>query len=238
MNGLENTLLVIIAIGSLTLIGFLLFAFDKTKAFRKEERQKFLATYPVACAGTPMGKTPRDVQSVSINNNIFKSKNGEILNPELYDQFIVRGNSMKFCRIYDNNLIFVKRINDHDGTFESNLPKVVVIKRTHRGKDECEYKIRRVWTKCYAKECLSKAEDIIHSPNFNVIKENSSYDGDEALLDDFKNIRLKKFSEDNNHHLDQEVIISTTFHTDTKKIRFSIHRKEDIVGEVTESFSV
>ena len=69
------------------------------------------------------------------------------------------------------------------------------------------------------------------------------FDSKDDLLNDFQVNRLANYR---NQYLDSEtsserykqVIISTTFHTDENKIRFSIHSVIDVVGIVSESFTV
>lgn len=237
MSNFSMILLVFICIGGLALIGFLFFALKKSKEFRREAQDEYLETYNVACAGSPLMDTPRKIKSISVTHNKFESKNGVILDPAKYDKFIVKGNSMILCNIQDNDLIFVnKGFNNELNELEK--PKIVVIKRENSKKDQCGFKLRRAWVKCKGKECIYAIKKVINSEEFRVIKESKFYDGNSALINDLENVRLKRFLERQDNPESKEVVISTTFHTDTKKIRFSIHPVEDIIGEVSESFSI
>lgn len=113
--------------------------------------------------------------------------------------------------------------------------------------DKAQYKIRRTWMRC---KYTSKEElvdivksKILPSTKFQEIRQLSTYDGDSALIQDLKDKRIKIYEEkyikcENPNDNDKEIIISTTFHTKEKEIRFSLHPVSIIVGQVIASFPI
>lgn len=92
--------------------------------------------------------------------------------------------------------------------------------------------------------CEILVKKILESDEFrNKIETISFFDSKEAMLNDFYTTRLKVYNDkyincENPSEINKTVIISTTFHTDTKKIRFSLHPASKIVGIVDNSFTV
>lgn len=207
------------------------------------------AYYPTAWAGNPKDYEP--VKSISVKNNTFVDKDGTEIKADEYYHFVVEGNSMQFCGIHDKDLIFVKkgfRITDLD---LNRFPYILVLRNTVNTDENPNYKIRRAW-------CISQFGDdrfendvrtIMNSKGFQEIKElkgidgNDAYRGDEQIIDDFLKNRLPKYENkyikcDNPDTWNRTVVISTTFDTDNKYIHFSIHPIANIVGVVTDAFTV
>ncbi len=222
---------------------------------RKKRREQKLwdNPFPIVCAGKPINAT--EALSANIKYNTFLNENGEKLDPNKYKQFVVKGNSMKFCGIFDNNLIFVKRGFRITDLLLDNFPYILVIKNAEPQPGESEYKLRRAWGLAKYNENNNKEENLVNlvsetikSDKFQAIKEleengEKVYVSDEAILDDFKNKRIPEYVKKyidcaSPNEWNQTVVISTTFDTEAKEIHFSIHPISQIVGEVSEVFNV
>lgn len=208
----------------------------------REELEGELMAYPTASAGTPSKAIPVRQESISTKYTQFKDSHGQIINPDDYLQFIVKGDSMQFCGIHNDDIIFVRK------GFELNhlksFPAPVVIRRDNAPSNETQYKIRRAWGVCTIDASEEVVAQIVSSEVFrDRIAAIRFFDGEEALLNDFRCKRLAKYrsqylNEEKSAERYKQVILSTTFHTDINKIRFSIHPVSDIIGIVSESFSV
>lgn len=208
----------------------------------RKELEGFLTTYPTASAGTPSKTIPAEQESISLKYTQFKDCTGNIINPADYLQFVVKGDSMQFCGIHDNDLIFVKKGFDLNQL--SSFPTPVVIKRDNAPADETQYKVRREWGICSIDTCEDFITKILSSDEFkNKIAAINFYDGEEALLNDFRIERYGKYRDEymcknNADSKFDQVVISTTFHTNDNKIRFSIHPASNIIGIISDSFSI
>lgn len=200
-----------------------------------------------ACAGSDNKNKiiPATKEIKSLEHNIFKDKEGNIFCPDEYIHFIVQGESMQFCGIHDNDLIFA----DAQFNIEENIefPIVLVLRKHNLEERNVQYKIRRTWmrhTYTSEKDLIDIVEDkILQSAAFQEIRQLNDYDGDTALIDDLRNERIKNYEEEyikckNPNKKDREIVISTTFHTKEKKIRFSLHPISTIEGKVIASFSI
>lgn len=220
---------------------------------KKREQKLWGKSFPIVCAGKPISAT--EARSANIKYNTFWDENGKKLDPEKYRQFVVKGNSMKFCGIFDNNLIFVKRGFRITDLLLDKFPYILVIKNADPEPGKSEYKLRRAWGLAQYNENNTKEESLvklvietINSEKFQAIKdleENGEkvYISDEAILTDFKNKRIPEYVKKyidcaSPNEWNQTVVISTTFDTDAKEIHFSIHPISLIVGEVSEVFNV
>ena len=238
-------------LGVVVLITLLVWIAYQTKVVREEALmnllEKRIQIY-TACAGSDdenkIIPSYREIQSLEYN--VFKDQNGNILNINDYLHFIVQGESMQFCGIHNNDVIFV----DEKFKFEEDtkFPIILVLRKYHLNReDKAQYKIRRTWMRC---KYTSKEElvdivksKILPSTKFQEIRQLSTYDGDSALIQDLKDKRIKIYEEkyikcENPNDNDKEIIISTTFHTKEKEIRFSLHPVSIIVGQVIASFPI
>lgn len=126
----------------------------------------------------------------------------------------------------------------------NTFPLPIVIRRDNAPIGETQYKVRRAWGICAIDACEDFVANIISSEDFrNRIAAIRFFDGEEALLEDFRNERLKKYRDKYlmKSKIDarfETVVISTTFHIDDSKIRFSIHPASDVIGVVSDSFTV
>lgn len=208
---------------------------------RKELERKRVA-YLTASAGTPSHAIPAKQNSISTRYTLFRDSNGKNINADDYLQFVVKGDSMQFCGIHNNDIIFVRKgfqLKDLN-----SFPIPVVIRRENAPSDETQYKIRRAWGVCAIDTCEELVNSIVSSKKFqNIIMTIKYFDSHNDLLNDF---HVKRLANYRNQYLNSEtsserykqVIISTTFHTDESKIRFSIHPIIDVVGIVSESFTI
>lgn len=239
-----------IAVGS-TLFAVFVFLFVITIVQTNKNRQKvkhswLFMNYPVACAGVPSADSRVFMRAPSIENNEFKTKTGKLLDPSLYYQYVVEGNSMKFCGIETGSLIFVKKgftLSDID-----RFPVVLVIKRIDAFGNQPQFKIRRAWRICKIEndtDFKSIIHEIITSSSFKDIKEvfekEGVYSGDDNLIIDFMENRLPYYLRKYIHcespkDSDKEFVISTTYDTVSQKIHFSMHPVTSIIGIVSESF--
>lgn len=220
-------------------------AINRNSLVRSKAREELagkLMAYPTASAGTPSKAIPMEQKSIPTKHTQFKDSCGQIINADDYLQFVIKGDSMQFCGIHNNDIVFVKKGFELDHL--ESLPKPVVIRRDNAPSNETQYKLRRAWRICTIDTCEEIVAQIVSSKDFrDRIAAIRFFDGEEALLDDFRRERLTKYrgqylNEEKSSERYKQVIISTTFHTDINKIRFSIHPASDVIGIVSESFSV
>lgn len=233
-------ILAIIALFGYVYVTYRLFR-DKKKT-KKEYKQK-THLYPTASAGTEDSKGDAFASSISVADNEFRTKDGDILDVHQYDQYVVSGNSMQYCGIFDKDLIFTRK-----GFKISDLrpfPSVIVLGKRNITDNSPKYKIRRAWAYCdiVDDDIDEILKDILDPQNFKSVRDIDYYDGDNALLENFHKEKLprykKKYIDNNNANAnDRKVVISTTFHTNEKKVRFSIHPASSIMGIVEESFTI
>lgn len=246
MEGFSDLMLIVgmvLAILSVFLLGYIVYSISKSKKDLKTEYQNKRYVYPTASAGSDKSDSKAIAESVDVRYNEFRSKNGHVLDAYNYDHYIVDGDSMQYCGIHDKDLLFVKK-----GFALSDLkpfPTILVLSKRDSCIDKPKYKVRRAWACCNIKEDDLKRilASIMEPQNFKSIRDIEYYDGDQALIDDFFNVRLKRYYEKYINTGDvqkrnEEIVISTTFHTDEKKVRFSIHPVSLIMGVVEESFTI
>lgn len=242
-----NILGIIILVAFIIFLVLFIMAIVATLRVRKNKRSLINekeCKYPTACAGSPIKDVPPSASSFPLDYIEFKDKDGNILNPANYRQFIARGESMQFADIHDNDMIFTQQHKD------LKFPHVVVLRREIAPPDQVQYKIRRGWQFCNIDNAEEIVKQILQSKEFDIIRNLQPYDGDDTLLEDFKNKRLVRYIKEHPFARSSEdkyfkVIISTTYHTencpeieDRCKIRFSIHPASLMVGEVVESFAL
>ncbi len=221
------------------------FAIAMNSKNRKKVRENLLrnlVAYPTASAGTPSRSIPAEQESIATKYTQFKDYNGKIINPDEYLQFIVKGDSMQFCGINNNDLIFVKKGFKLEDL--KSFPIPVVVRRDNAPVNETQYKVRRAWGVCSIDNCVDFVAKILSSKDFhNKIAAISFFDGMEAMMKDFRELRLRKYcerylTESQLNESYKSIIVSTTFHTDVDKIRFSIHPASDVIGIVSDSFTI
>lgn len=250
MNGSEN-IMIWIGIALACLLVLLLCAYSIPKlAHRKRDRKALLISkYPTACAGSSEYGVPDAVESVSVHHNTFLGKQGEVLDPDEYYQFVVEGNSMRFCNIFDKDLIFVAK--GFRIVQLKKFPYILVIKKHRAIVGESSYKVRRAWSvvRYDSDRFMADLKSIMRSDAFQEIKQladdngKSVYPGDSEIARDFKEKRLPRYEKDyidvqDPDEWNKSVVISTTFDTKERYIHFSIHPIAQIVGIVKGSFSV
>ena len=213
---------------------------ERNKA--REELKDRRYPYFTASAGTPSRVIPVKAFSIATKYTQFKNSEGVVINPNDYIQFVVIGESMQFCGINHNDLIFLKKGFKLEDL--NSFPVPIVLHRDNAFANETQYKVRRAWGLCKFEACEELVEKILDSNEFrDRIATISFFDGKKAMLDDFYVKRLEAYKK---KYIDCEcpsdvnktVVVSTTFHTDTKKIRFSLHPASQVVGIVSDSFSV
>ena len=208
-----------------------------------EEAHKEKRKLKWALAGTDDGchRSAQTVEVCGLEYTLYKDANGNNLNPDDYDLYIVDGESMKFCGIHNNNLIFATKGYTFDKS--STFPMVLVIRKNRIEEDKPAYKIRRAWlTANYSDGLMDVAKHLLQSDKFQEIRRLSDYDGDTPVLNDFEK-SIQKYERDyididNPNEQDKEVVISTTYRTREKKIRLSIHPVTKVMGKVVASYSL
>jgi len=197
---------------------------------------------PVALAGSDDDSkvVPASVKLINLQYVKFEDKHGKPLNPDDYNPYVVSGRSMQFCGILDNDLIFTTKKIDDIARLE--FPSVLVLEKTGVGQDGPRFKIRRSWMLTdYSDNLLDTVKELLAEDKFQEIRRLSQYDGDEALLKDFEETRLRRYKDSYidvkaPNPRDRKIIVSTTYHTKEGKIRFSIHPVDTIRGKVIASF--
>lgn len=213
----------------------------KERASTRQAMLRRMMSVATALAGSDDDSklTPKSIDIPALSLIKFEDKYGQPLNPEDYRVFAVEGNSMKYCHINDQDLIFATKGIDFS---KLQLPAVVVLRKHKSTENQPQYKIRRAWQITEFKPDMEDVlKGILQSDAFQVVRGLPDYDGDAALIDDFICKRLPKFREEfvdckDANPRDREVIISTTFHTRTREIRFSIHPVGYAIGQVIAAF--
>ena len=239
---------VISACGVVLIAAFAIIRNTQNRKKVKENLYRDLVTYPTASAGTPTRVVPAEQESIPTKYTQFKDYRGNIINPDDYFKFVVKGDSMQFCGIHNDDLIFVRK--DFELQDLKSFPTPVVIKRDNAPANETQYKVRRAWGVCTIDTCEDMVANILSSDDFrNKIATLSFFDGSEAMKEDFRETRLRKYCEryfsttvgntdKSSEDSYKNIIVSTTFHTDENKIRFSIHPASDVIGSVSDSFTI
>ena len=241
----------VVAAGGIVYFGWEYYRANKAVNKNREEAQQKLINratiilprreYFVACAGSNDKSACTKVEAIDIEACDFRDKNGNILNPALYNCFVVHGNSMKYAGINNNDFIFTpKGFSQEDiGTF----PEIIVIRYREPCENKPLYKIRRTWYKGNIEDNLkTHAQEIISSTEFFKITRQEGYKGKEWMLDDLS-ARIEKYkntySENGIYPKEyKNIILSTTFDTENTEIHFSIHPVSAIVGIVSEAYTV
>lgn len=219
-------------------------SFVKRNEARKhivEEAYKEIKILKWAVAGSDDGchKSAQTVSVRGVEYTLYKDANGKDINPDDYDLYIVDGESMQFCGIHNNNLIFATKGYSFDKS--SVFPMVLVIRKNRIENDKPAYKIRRAWYIAnYNDGLMDVAKNLLQSDKFQKIRRLHDYDGDTAVLHDFEE-SIEKYEKDyinldNPNEKDKEVVISTTYRTREQKIRLSIHPITKVMGKVVASF--
>ena len=209
----------------LLMLGYVVYEFRKAKDFAQR------CELSVGCAGTFEKGIP-EKYDIGMLVHCLDNEGGE-LDEKKYMKIIIRGSSMSLCGIDDGNIVAAEKVTSINA---SELPQVLVLERTAQ-KGEARYKLRRAWKCCNvdwdnAMWWEPVLKGIIASEEFQSVKNTEMYDGDDVILADFRDKRLERFLSSHTDHRKMEVIISTTLHTDEKKIRFSIHPMDELRGKV------
>lgn len=186
----------------------------------------------------------KSVEVTSIDTTIYKDSSGEVLDPNDYNLYIVDGNSMRLCGIYDKDLIFCTR--DFSISDIKDFPVILVINKKHLKENCPDSKIRRTWAHVnYSNKdsLIKEIKKILQSDNFQEIRVLPEYTGDDEILKDFVDERLNRYVKEyidceNPNGVDRDIIISSTLNTERNIIHFSIHPVNKIAGEVVASFDM
>ena len=236
---MEIILLIIISVGAVILLLAFVYLSRVLRYYRRSEEK-----YPVACAGTYEKGIDKADFSFSISKGDFRGHNDQLLDVEDYDFYVVNGESMSLCGIHDKNLLFVKKGFSVDRLSQISFPDILILKRDEASESEAQYKVRRAWKIVRSGEDVNKLlHEIIESSAFEKIRGSDKYPGDDAVLKDFADVRLKRYREKYSKVLsanakDNVALISTTLHMKEREIYFSIHPAASVVGQVAYSFDV
>lgn len=235
----------ILIILALLCISFMILLARMAGKARKRANEEYeYSEYLVACAGGSDPAVPETLKSVSEVNTTFVDIKGQTINIDDFQRFIVHGNSMSLCGIVDGSIIMVKE-DASSAADRDSMPKIMVIKRRNSIDGEAGYKVRRVWY-ISTIDALSDEDifsEILKVPGFSNLISSPQSPGLQAMIDDFKNVRITRYLEDypgadaelSPYH---KVVLSTTLDTTTNRIHFSIHPLANVVGEVQHVFSL
>lgn len=244
---MATTVLVILVI-----ILVLLFLVQIANVFYYQRVKKNSPVFQVACAGSEKPNTPKEYKVTNLQWNNFKNENGNILNASDYLQFITIGESMLLGGIRSEDIIFVKKTENHE---MPNLPAILVLKREQaamekaaRFNDQAETKIRRSWKVCTLNSSndtiLGMVREIINSQKFQAIRrlDETKFPDTDWLLADFAS-RLERYRREHEgceqeNDLNHRALISTTLDTMQRRVHFSIHSSQTIIGEVKYAFGI
>ena len=234
-------------------ITFIVIFSNLLKEFGKQLKLSQATSVKVSCAGSAVENAPREVK-IQLRNRKFYDKNNQLLNPDDYGKFWVKGWSMLLCGIKDNDLLFTRDMQSIDDiSFE--CPHVYVLKRDDyvRNKvaeknDLAEFKVRRTWgiVRIEKDDLIECARKIIATDFFSELRIQypNFFLTDDEMLDDLKNERIKKYMDQypnsaNESDENNIAIISTTIKASKgNKVTFSIHPARTIMGEVVYSYKI
>jgi len=239
-----SALFLILILGCIAAALFV-FLFVVTIKVRKKAYHDFnFSSYDVVCAGSyDHGYPPEKEESVSEVNNDFTNSSDRILKVEQFHRLIVKGNSMRLCKINDGDLVFVKKGFVSDDLDDSPMPKILVVKRRNPLPGEAKYKLRRTWLQANATDSFDdKFATLASLRGFSDLVNGNCSPGLQSLIDNFIDNRVPKYFQDYPDARDpkspfHKVIVSSTLDTESGMIHFSIHPVQNILGEVAHVFS-
>ena len=236
---------ILIGVLCLTILyfGWLVYLICKIRSGRAASRaESRLARYLAVSAGTDTEGKSKEAVTVSVETTHFYAPNGTEIDASQYEPFVVSGNSMSLCGIYDKDLLLVAK--GFESSQLTDLPKIAVIKRRNAKPDEIQYKVRRAWKTCLITDDLQAViREVLASAAFKKLQAAEECPDKDVLITDFFETRLKSYKiyypdcdrEQSDFH---RIVISTTLHTDINEVRFSIHPLKDVKGIVAYSFTV
>lgn len=236
---------ILIGVLCLTILyfGWLVYLICKIRSGRAASRaESRLARYLAVSAGTDTEGKSKEAVTVSVETTHFYAPDGTEIDASQYDPFVVSGNSMSLCGIYDKDLLLVAK--GFESSQLTDLPKIAVIKRRNAKPDEIQYKVRRAWKTCLITDDLQAViREVLASAAFKKLQAAEECSDKDVLITDFFETRLKSYKtyypdcdrEQSDFH---RIVISTTLHTDINEVRFSIHPLKDVKGIVAYSFTV
>ncbi|MDE6226365.1 MAG: hypothetical protein K2M63_02475 [Muribaculaceae bacterium] len=241
------TTIIILATVLLLLLAYMCFVTHTDRAKMRTQMTKQLRQIDLASAGSDEDGChlrKRSVEVSSVDTTLYTDGAGNVLNPDDYNLFIVDGNSMRLCGIYDKNLIFVtKTLNI---TEVNNFPIILVLNKKNVRDDRPAFKIRRTWAHISFSDdraIMEVLSSILCSEPFQEIRNLAEYPGDDVIIEDFQKTRLVHYKAqyidcENPNRADRDIIISSTLETSNNRIHFSIHPISRISGEVIASFDM
>ena len=228
--------------------------FKATVRQPEEISKEFSTVYAGTADKEHLGASP---VNINLTTSTFLDDNGNPINVDEYDGFVVSGNSMELANIKDGNLLLVKK-NDRF-TDSTPLPGVFVLKRENALQHQGKYKMRRIWAVSYLDETASVEEiirGIMNHPEFKQLSKNKDLCLDEdSMLKEFtgEKGRLEIYRKEHPYWNisgsdENKVVISTTLRTELdsdkvhtaqgKHISFSVHPASLVVGRVSYVYSI
>jgi hypothetical protein len=223
----------------LAIIFLLIYIFGERKTRRNvrsihEELSK--EVLPTVSAGSHYKDIPAKKESVSTTFNAFRNSAGLRLDTDEYNAYLVQGNSMQYCDIHTGDIVFSPkgfRVDDLN-----KFPSIIILKNNEATSEQCQYKIRRAWKICQDNLSEPKYDDILkeimESSEYIILKEKARdiYESDDEMLKEFKRKLDIYINERKTSDTTENIVISSTYNVDDKKIKFSIHRISSIMGMV------
>lgn len=233
-------------------IGIVYFGFKYYKAnkevsaYRKSVQQEIINSatnilskrmYFVACAGSKDESACEQIEAIDINSCEFLDKKGNPMELSLYDFFIVYGDSMQYANIFGGDLLFVKKNFVPKDLKDETMPQILVLRYKEHSEGKPRFKVRRAWYVGIIKDNLKEvAIKIMKENSFSILTQQVGYMGNDWMLKDLEE-RITTFGKDYPEY-GGTVVLSTTFDTKEKKIHFSIHPINSVVGIVSESYTI
>lgn len=242
---MDTATYILIGVLCLTILyfGWLVYLICKIRSGRAASRaESRLARYLAVSAGTDTEGKSKEAVTVSVETTHFYAPDGTEIDASQYEPFVVSGNSMSLCGIYDKDLLLVAK--GFESSQLTDLPKIAVIKRRNAKPDEIQYKVRRAWKTCLITNDLQAViREVLASAAFKKLQAVEECPDKDVLITDFFETRLKSYKayypdcdrEQSDFH---RIVISTTLHADINEVRFSIHPLKDVKGIVAYSFTV
>lgn len=229
-------LIISIVLAIFLVVGFVIGYRQTMKGIRKTRATLAKTELLTVCAGSHSEEIPEKKDTYSIKYNSFILPSTQSLDTDKYLAYVVEGNSMQYCNIHTNDIVFVPKESTIGNL--KKFPSVIVLHNQRNERSGCRYKLRRAWCVCDGnlsdEDLNTRVSNVMKTGEYLILKENASehYDSDEAMLAGFKE-KLKAFREQpiGNIH-NGKIIISSTFNVKSGKIHFSIHSGYEFVGVV------
>lgn len=245
---------ILFIVASIVFIVLYYILFKATVRQPNEMSKEFSTVYAGTADKKHLGASP---VNINLTTSTFLDDNGNPINVDEYDGFVVSGDSMELANIKDGNLLLVRK--NELFTDSTPLPGVFVLKRENALEHQGKYKLRRIWAVSYLDD-ITSVENIVRGimkhPEFKQLsKKKELFLDEDSMLKEFLGDkgRLAVYQKEHPHWnevgaADNKVVISTTLRTESegdevhtakgRHISFSVHPTNLVVGKVAFVYSV